>query len=52
MLVFKPSGEKELLVTPTPLQTPVVFCTMPIKLTKEFVTQRLLILPVKADVLK
>ena len=50
--MFKPNGEKELLITPIPLQTPVVFCTIPIKLTGELVTHRLLILPVKADVLK
>ena len=52
MFVFKPSGEKDPLVTPTPLQTPVVVCTMPIKLTGELVTHRLFILPVKAEVLK
>ena len=52
MAVFKPAGEKDPLETPAPLQTPVVFCTIPIKLTGELVTHRLLILPVKAEVLK
>ena len=52
MPVFKPAGEKDPLETPAPLQTPVVFCTIPIKLTGELVTHRLLILPVKAEVLK
>ena len=52
MFVFKPNGEKDPLIIPVPIQTPVVFCTIPIKLTGELVTHRLFILPVKADVLK